>query len=310
MNRVPLITFVFALLLFGVCRRADAVFIILNNGENVVGYLVEETSARVTILEATAAGKGRERHIPRGEVKRLLRSAEPERLEALNPDDPKQYRNYAEEVAAKAKKDPEAREIAIRLYLIAAHLDTNNLGKSSLLGMINLARSPAEEKNFRAMAFLLDSAHDERVLKRPESATAKSAEVEPETKQKLRKALQALRRGNLVAARNFSRDPALRTAFQQFADTLPRADFERAAQSGEVPPDLLSKLVSVELSVMEDISGTSGLPLSKAGDDSPNWAAIIVDRKLKPVPSLVLESITEFDPAKCHYRDGKWVRPQ
>lgn len=310
MNRAPLFTFVFGLLLFGVCGRADAVFIILNNGENVVGFLVEETSARVTIREATAAGKGRERHIPRGEVKLLRRAAEPERLEALNPEDPKQYRNYAEEVAAAAKKDPEAREIAIRLYLIAAHLDTKNLGKSSLLGMISLARSPAEEKNFRALAYLLDPAHDERVLKRPESATAESTEVDPATKQKLGKALMALRRGNLVAARNFSRDPAVRTAFQQFADTLPYADFERAAQSGEVPPDLLSKLVSVELSLMQDISGTSGLPLSKADDDSPNWAAIIVEGKLAPVPSLALESITEFDPAKCHYRDGKWVKPE
>lgn len=309
MNQIHIITFVFALLTFATCRSAHAVFIILENGENVVGFLVEATETRVTIREATAGGRGRPRHIPRGEIKRLLPSADPERLESLGPDDPKQYRNYAEEVAAKAKKDPEAREIAIRLYLIAAHLDTQNLGKSSLLGMINLARSPAEEKNFRALAYLLDPAHDQRVLKRPKSDAVDSSELDPKANEKLSHAIKSLRRGNLVAARNLSRDPAVRMALKPFADTLSYPEFEKAAQSGEVPPDLLSKLVSVELQLMKDPSGSASPELAKTGGDSPNWAAIIAERDLKPVPSLALETITEFDPAKCHYRNGKWVEP-
>ena len=31
--------------------------------------------------------------------------------------------------------------------------------------------------------------------------------------------------------------------------------------------------------------------------------------KLRPIPSLHLETITKFDPQKCHYRNGKWVEP-
>ena len=30
---------------------------------------------------------------------------------------------------------------------------------------------------------------------------------------------------------------------------------------------------------------------------------------LAPLPSLDLETLTEFDPRKCVFRDGKWTEP-
>jgi hypothetical protein len=300
---------VLVLLLLCSRRSAHAVFLILNSGEEITGYLVEQSAQRVTVQEATPMGKGRARHILRGDISLLRLAAEPERLEALGRDNPKEYRNYAEEVAAKAKRDPEAREIAIRLYLIAAYLDSEDLGKSSLLGMINLARSPAEEKNFRALAYLLDPEHDERVLKRPGPA-AKPTEIDDTIKGKLKNAVKALRRGNPVAARNFSSDPAVRESFKQFSDTLAYAEFEAATRTGEMSPLLMQRLVTIELSLMDTSGVDDGLPRNSVDDDSPNWAEIIREGKLEPVPSLVLETITEFDPGKCNYRNGKWVKPE
>jgi hypothetical protein len=309
MNRIPTMMCVFTLLLLSSSKNAHAVFIILNSGEQIIGYLVEQSDQRVTVQEATPTGKGRARHILRGDITFLGLAAEPERLESLRGENPKEYRNYAEEVAAKAKRDPEAREIAIRLYLIAAYLDSEDLGKSSLLGMINLARSAAEEKNFRALAYLLDPEHDERVLKRPEPV-AKPTEIDVGVKGKLKNAVIALRRGNPVAARNFSSDPAVRESFKQFSDTLTYAEFEAATRTGEMSPVLLQRLVTIELSLMDTSGVDDGLPRNSVDDDAPNWAEIIREGKLEPVPSLVLETITEFDPGQCNYRDGKWVKPE
>jgi len=46
------------------------------------------------------------------------------------------------------------------LYLIAAYRNPQELGRSSLLGMTALARTPAEERRFRAMTYLLGDDHD------------------------------------------------------------------------------------------------------------------------------------------------------
>lgn len=298
---------VFTLLILSSSTSAHAVFIVLNSGEEIVGFLVDQNDQRVTVQEVTPTGKGRTRHILRGDINFLKLAAEPERLESLRRDEPKSYRNYAEEVAAKAKKDPEAREIAIRLYLIAANLDTQNLGKSSLLGMINLARSNSEERNFRALAYLLDPEHDERLLKRPEPVT-EPVGIDPLVKGKLHNAVVALRRGNLVAARNFANDPTVRESFKQFADLLRFEEFDEATRTGEVPKKLLTRLVTVQLILEGTSSGDADA--TSSNDGSPNWAAVIREGKTEPVPSLVLETITEFDPAQCQYRSGKWVKPE
>jgi hypothetical protein len=37
------------------------------------------------------------------------------------------------------------------------------------------------------------------------------------------------------------------------------------------------------------------------------WSRELQAEGGKAVPSLGLETLTEFDPRKCRYRDGKWV---
>ena len=88
-----------------------------------------------------------------------------ERLKKLDKNDPKAYYDYAEELADKKwKDDPEARDMARRLFLIAAYLDPRQFGRSALLSMIPLAGTEAEARRCRAMAFLLDPKGDDKVL--------------------------------------------------------------------------------------------------------------------------------------------------
>lgn len=150
-----------------------------------------------------------------------------ERLAALRPEDPDGYRAYAEELSAQ-REDPAAHSTAIRLYQIAAHLDPPRLGHSCVLSMIPLARSPQEERRFRAMAYLLDPAHDAAVLQAAEAQASQSAELDPRRAQSLLKPLRALRQGNPRDALALARRYKLQERLPLLSDTITYEEFERA----------------------------------------------------------------------------------
>jgi len=60
----------------------------------------------------------------------------------------------------KKKLDPEARQMAVRLFQIAAWLDPAKTGRGALLGLVSVAHSGEEEARFRAAAYLFDPRHD------------------------------------------------------------------------------------------------------------------------------------------------------
>lgn len=195
------------------------------------GILLRQNEREVVIRQRQADGSWTERTIPRAEVTDLIETVSRERLAALSVDRPGDYRDYAEELTEK-RQDPEAQETALRLYLIAGWLDPEKLGKSSMLGMIKLSRSPAEERAFRAMAFLLDPAHDRSVLQAP-TATAASTEagkkMRDEDRQTLIRALQTVRSGAAASRRNLVKRANIRALLAPHADLLTWEEFSSAA---------------------------------------------------------------------------------
>ena len=155
---------VVALILFA-ARPASAVIIFLKGQDQpLLGYLVRETSDVVVFRQLLEDGQQRRRTLSKSDIEELINSVSDERLETLERSDPQAYREYAEELSEK-RKDPDAQQTAIRLFLIAAYLDTDRLGRSCLLGMAGLARDEAERRRFMAMAYLLDPKHDTNLLK-------------------------------------------------------------------------------------------------------------------------------------------------
>jgi hypothetical protein len=140
-----------------------ATVLLKNEATPVRGYLVAEDEQSVTLRVLEANGDWRERRILRESIEIVIRPVDAARLAELDPKFPRAYRDYAEELAEK-RVDPEARETAIRLYLIAAYLAPDELGRSALLGMVPLARHEPERRRFRAMAYLLDPAGDRQLL--------------------------------------------------------------------------------------------------------------------------------------------------
>ncbi len=146
-------------------RSAAAVILHLKNQDQPIrGYFVRENENVVVVAEILPNGTTVERAVSRSEITDLIRSVSDERLAALRPENPDGYRAYAEELSA-VREDPDAqRDGHSPLPDGRSSRSRNGLGRSCLLGMIPLARDPWEERRFRAMAYLLDPAHDPAIL--------------------------------------------------------------------------------------------------------------------------------------------------
>ena len=269
---------------------------------------IRETDANLVVGVPQPDGTFVERVVERANIDQLIHTVAADRLAALDPARPAMYRDYAEELAEK-RVDPDARRAAIRLYLIAAWLAPAELGRSSLLGMTALARTPAEDRKFRAMAYLLDPRHDPSVLvvaAGGASATSDGGAAEDgEMRQQLGGALRLLRQGNGRIAERMVDRPSVRAALAKYGGPLTPDEFVKACRaSGELEPALMARLLRLEI---ELLGGGAAAPAT-AESGRPNWSAA-VDRGGAPAASLTLETLTEFNPRECVYVDGAWKQP-
>jgi hypothetical protein len=303
-----------------------AVTILLKDSATPVkGFLVSESEARIVVDELLVDGKVERRTLPRSAVDLVIQPVAADRLAALDRSQPQTYRDYADELSEK-REDPEARATALRLYLITATLDPQGQGRSCLLGMAALARSEEEERRFRAMAYLLDPAHDRAVLTSATPAPAAQTIDFNETNRTLvLSALQALRTGEKSKVLSISRRPHFTEAWQPIERLLSSDEVLESARSANpiLPPRLLRKVLQVELLLRDDLkpsatqpTTTSTKPPAESSTTSSNQAAVrpwsqrVLAGKLAPVTPLTLETISEFDPRANRFHDGRWVVPE
>jgi hypothetical protein len=270
--------------------------------EPIKGFLVSQDDLFVVVDELLADGKIRRRNIRHSSIDRMTNSVATDRLREMQPDQPKLYRDYADELSEK-RDDPEARKVAIRLYLLAAHLDPKGHGRSCLLSMASLARSPNEELKFRAMVYLLDPAHDRGALRAPSFTGPPKVALDKSERKMLLSAVRALRNGNRPEALKYTHRSLFQTTFKRYSSTLPWEEFrDAAAQRNELlSASTLRKLIRMELLILN-------LPLSDrpSTKDIP-WSTILATGQDTPVPPLSLETITEFDPHDNVFKDNNWT---
>lgn len=212
-------------------EQATAVIIFLQGHDQPIrGQIVRENDHVVVVREQRPDNTTAERTIPRSQIEDLIRSVDAERLAALDPAHPEAYREYAEELAEK-RKDPEAQETAIRLFQIAAVLDPEQLGASCLLGMIPLARNEAEQRRFRAAAYVSDPRHDPALLRIERSQAARSAPLDPAQAEFLLKAFRALRQGRRGEALTQAHRCKLDERLPLLTDTITYDEFQRACEA-------------------------------------------------------------------------------
>src|SRR5947208_1573971 len=79
----------------------------------VRGFLVSEDAKQISVRIKLPSGKDRVEKFELAKIK-IIHKVDRERLEKLSKDNPKAYKDYAEQLAQK-KTDPEAAELAMRL---------------------------------------------------------------------------------------------------------------------------------------------------------------------------------------------------
>ena len=276
-----------------------------NRDEPIRGFLIGENAISIEVHEPLPSGDVRKHILPRVSIDDIIRAVDPERLAALKPEAPEDYRSYAEDLAVKTE-DPEARAMAIRLYLIAAYLKTDELGRSCLLGMAGLARTPEEERAFRAMSFSLDPDHDASLLKAPKLTASGFTGIKDGDRQALRTALQLLRSGKLnEAGRHFSLPP-VQAAATYYSHIISESEYQDAIRAaGRLTPRLLRKFLTLEITL------TATVPTEASDEPSAfaPWSQLIARDDTKPVIPQTLTSLTEFDPRQSVYRAGEWQAP-
>jgi hypothetical protein len=348
--------------LLGLPSAAKAIVIEVG-GVKIGGYFVRDDGKKLAIRVRTTDGKEKTSEYDSGRVK-ILHQVDRKRLEKLNKDSPKAYRDYAEELAGK-KEDPEGRDVAMRLYLIAAYLDPQQFGRSSLVGMSKLASTASEIRKCRAMAFLLDEKGDASLLRGGSAKTtqAKSGQgVDAQTAalNDFAKALQSYRTGQIRQARDMAVREGVDKIFALAPGMMDRKTFLQKCTDAQCPTckakgsvvcsncngkglvlglfnqvercptcngakviscsacegtgliltypdDVMRSLLKAELWAVDQLSGAD--PASQKGSGDLSWSSIIQSRQVNPVAPLSLETITEFDPRKCAFRNGAWVVP-
>lgn len=274
----------------------------------VMGYLVRQDAATIVVREVLPGGKSRETAFRKSEIDELLITVSPDRLAALDPAQPRLYREYAEELAEK-HRDPEARDAALRLFHMAAVLGDAKLRRGSLLGLAALARSPQEERRFRAAAYLYDPEHDPKLLADPDDLNIPKTPVVTEPLRELLAAIRLARQGKGSQARATIEPPQVREQLAALSRIFTPAEFLATCAEKELSDAQLYKLLRAETAIVESLGMGSEASAREARSRQLSWSAAVHSNRLNAVPSLSLVSLTEFDPRACLFKDGKWVRP-
>ncbi len=258
------------------------------------GIVQSDDGQALTLLKTTNGTDFESVVLQRSEIKMVLVNIDSKSLEALAPDEPQSYFEQAE-VLVSQKKDPVARQLAIRLFLIAAnHASEKVLQESAIRNLISLARTKEEAKRFQWLAWL-ETGGTEPWLRTDESKNQVSLPAR-DLKRALR-AVQALRQGRRVELSGEWPN------FENWAEAISQEELIAMSKEKELNDQQLARLVALEFRLRNPDQTQSPKPRLAS------WAEMASRQKQADLIFPTLENVTEFDPAESVYRKGKWVRP-
>ena len=249
---------------------------------------------------------GELRVIPRNEILALVFHADESRLMELKPENLADYRDYAEELASRGD-DLQARDLAIRLFLIVAYgagerpfqPGARQLRASALRNLQPLARDDTERRAFEQLATLYGLS--ERALS---GVTAPSPEeITEEMRANLLDLLLAVRAGNREGALRLLQHPDMERAWKTVSPICRWDELSRIIQQGEPLGFQLQRLLTVEVELRKRWK-VGSIPRTKVD----SWA--VQAREHEPqaewLPNLL--DVTEYDPRQNVWCNGQWIR--
>ncbi len=299
---------VIQLTLFALVARSNGdILIVEGESSPRYGRLVKSLDEGVVLFRARVGEDTEQLSLPRDKVDLLIVNFNEQRLSRLDPGKLSDYRDYAEELSVQ-KRDPVARELAIRLYLITAangfeRIADRSTAESGLAGLPGLARNEKEKKAFEVLRFIYD--RQDHLPKGEPDATETGPEGEPidtQTQSDLLQALRLLRREDSKGANEILTNEAVRKEFERWSGVCSTADIQEMLLTNRLSHSQLAKLLRLELAINNG-------ELPQPPRESTSWA----EQSTQPVQGWThlpdFSTVTEFDPFKSVYRNGKWVKP-
>ncbi|MGI9519791.1 MAG: hypothetical protein ACR2NP_22245 [Pirellulaceae bacterium] len=294
-RRFVLFVFVVASLVVG-SAGADVVY--LRDQQPVFGRVVRQDDSHIVFRQRLEGNSAyRERTIHRDDILTVVITIDPEALEIVGPENPRTYRDLAEELGVQSR-DPEARDLALRLYLLGARHGDRHLRESCFRGMLPLARSPGEEMSFRVLAWQTLGDEARWLESAPSRTELEPGVVDEERQVQLRDILRQWRMGDRTAMVGEIEKPWLRETLGPFASICSWQDIRRWAAESELRTESLARVLELEIAL--------GRPAGQINRDQ--WSYLIHRNHARFGP-VNFDTVTDFDLSKSVYRDGHWVEP-
>jgi hypothetical protein len=289
---------------------ASAIVFDYEGKKKVVGYVIADDGKRKTITTIRPGGERLDYPYTKEKMTPIYSELNEELLKGLTSRNPRGYWDYAEVLAKQAREhnDPEARETAMRLYLIAATLDKEKYGPKALLKLGTLIDNPTEARRCQALAFLLDPKGDAAEFFKQETAKPATLDRSPALQDFVR-ALQLYRAGQMDSAIEMAKHEGVDKIFIASGIIELKVFLQWCANPADSRPNHALRLVlQAELWAMNPRhAGEDADP--KEATDPNSWSVILQSRETGRVAPLNPDAfkVGDIDPRKCHRQDFKWV---
>ena len=293
--------FITATLLGASPIAADTIF--LADGKVIFGRVLETEPESILFNQRLENGQGyRQRKMDRSAIKTMVVNIHPDQLAKVDPREPDSYYAIAE-ILDPQRLDPEARDLAIRLYLLAAKYGSPAIRDTSLLKLIRLARTPGEQNKFNALANRYVDVSAFQIP--PQTSVApKLQPLSDETKQRLRnlrKAIEALRTDHRTEAADIIGRKWMEQTMAPFRNICSWRELRSWSLAPDMKIEWLARMLELELAI-EAILDLGSDEIDQVTD----WARL-ANRKVQPLVPIDIDNVTEFDLTKNKFLDGVWV---
>jgi hypothetical protein len=274
-----------------------AIVIVADSEEPILGYAVERSNGLV--ISSSNRSDAKTTLIPKEKVVEVIPTVSRERLANLSSADPEGCFQYADELFA-MHRDPEARETAVRLYLIAGRAAPDKFARGALLSLQRLA--PTERVGRRVAAF----ATANRWMSPGETVAAKEAAeaTKAAVPHELLKVLRLLKQGKKTAAARAWKAPGTAEQLERYALRMTSDDMREALEADTLNRRQLARIVALEAAIDSESE-----PVGKVADESLPWSGQYVNSKGAAIRPLAWEFLFDgIDPRDDQFQDGTWKR--
>jgi hypothetical protein len=287
----------------GLTTKADVIYR-KSAAEPLAGWIQSETDNELVLRPFSEAKETDRIRVAKADIELRIPAFDRQRLEGLVPSNPASYRDYAEELAARSL-DPESRELAVRLYLIVANLDSGSLRESSLRALYTIARSANEKNRFRALAESFGISISELAPRagRAEESAPEGMWDDP-TRLKAIELMRLFRRSQIGPAKTLMGDTRLAKAWSANIKNPSWSNLELIKGDEQITAEGLQRMIQIQFELEREQTTTEAKRVS-----ATSWNRLIEQGEIKPVVMVNLQNVCEFDPRDAVYRDGAWTRP-